>query len=70
MSPLFKKHKSLTELQEEDEYLDTEVSVTRKKAMIKALGQRAGKGSWKMFSDNGKTSGISWARVWAWLKRN
>ena len=67
---MFKRHKTLAELQEEDEYLDTEVSVTRKKAMIKALNARMGKGSWRLFSDNGKKSGLNWGRIKNWLKSN
>jgi len=62
--------KTLSELQEEDERLDTEVSVTRKRAMIKAIEAKMGKGSWRLFSDNGKLSGLNWTRIKNWLKTN
>jgi uncharacterized lipoprotein YehR (DUF1307 family) len=66
--PLFKSRPTLQELQEQDEYLTTEVSVKKKQAAIKALEQRMGKGSWKIFSNNGKKSGISFDRIKNWLK--
>jgi len=57
------EHKSLEELEEEDGKLDVEVSVARKRAMIKALEKREGKGSWRLFSTNGKLSGLNWTRI-------
>lgn len=65
---IFRQPKTLAESQEEDERLTTEVSIARKRAMIRELERREGKGSWKMFSDNNKKSGINFSRVWAWLK--
>jgi len=65
---MFRRPKTLAELQEEDERLDTEVSVARKKAMIRQAERQAGKGSWRMFSDNGRASGINWQRMMAWLR--
>lgn len=57
-------NKTLAELQEEDERLDTEVSVARKRAMIKAIDAKMGqKGSWRLFSDNGRLSGLNWDRI-------
>ena len=67
---MFKRPQSLAELQEEDERLDTELSVAQKKAVIKQLDDKMGKGSWKIFSDNGKMSGLNWHRVLNWLKSN
>lgn len=67
---LFNPPKSLAELQEEDERLDTELSVAKKKALIKQLESKMGKGSWRLFSDNGKMSGLSWDRIKNWLKNN
>ena len=64
----YNRTRTLDELEEEDERLDTEVSVARKRAMIKQLNMQAGKGSWRMFSDNGKVSGIDWQRVKTWLR--
>ena len=66
--PLFKREKTLTEKQDEDDSLDTDVSIARKRALLAQLNARAGSGSWKMFSSNNKKSGISWNRVWAWLR--
>ena len=66
--PFFKREKTLTEVQDEDDRLDTDVSIARKRALLAQLNARAGKGSWKMFSNNNKKSGISWSRVWAWLR--
>jgi hypothetical protein len=67
---LLKKQKTLAELQEEDETLDTEISVSRKRLMLKRLDDKLGKGGWKMFSSNGKIAGIDWGKVWVWLKNN
>ena len=55
---MFHQEKSLAELEEEDEALDTKLSLTRKKAMIKEAERQLGKGGWRMFSDNNKMSGI------------
>lgn len=65
---MFRRQKTLAELQDEDEQLDTTLSVARKKAMIKELERQQGRGSWRMFSDNGKASGINWQRIRAWLR--
>lgn len=65
---LFKSKPSLTELQEQDEYLTAEVSVRKKQAMIKQLERRMGKGSWKIFSSDGTHKGISFERIRNWLK--
>lgn len=64
----FLARKSLSELQEEDELLDYKLSITKKKAMIKELEHREGKGSWKIFSNNGKKMGVNFQRVKNWLK--
>ena len=66
--PFFGKEKTLTELQETDERLETEVSVAKKRAMLRELEARAGAGSWKMFSDDGTKRGVNISRVWQWLK--
>lgn len=66
----FESPKTLTELEEKDDRLDTEVSIAQKKAMIKRLEERGGQGSWKAFSSNGRKSGISWSSVWAWLRKH
>ena len=66
---MFKRRKSLDELQDEDEQLDAELSVAQKKATLRELNQRTGQTqSWKLFSDNGRQSGINFNRIVAWLK--
>jgi hypothetical protein len=65
---IFKAEPTLTELQDEDETLETKVSIARKRRAIRELEGKYGKGWQKDFSDNGKRSGINWMRVFAWLK--
>ncbi len=65
---IFKSEPSLSELQERDDFLTTKLSVTRKQALINELEGKAGKGSWKLFSDNQKKSGINFKAVWNWLR--
>jgi len=60
--------KSLDELQEEDEQLTTEVSISKKRAIIKRLKEEYGGNYITAFSDNGKKSGFSWQRALEWLK--
>lgn len=62
----FKTKKTLSELQEEDDRLTTELSVERKQSLIAEL-KRRGKNP-NDFSNNGKKSGINWSAVWRWLK--
>ena len=66
----FGKNKTLTELEEDDDRLDSELSIAKKRSMIKQLEERGGQGSWKAFSSDGKKSGISWSSVWNWLKHH
>ena len=65
---IFRRQKTLAELQEENEVLDTQLSVAQKRAMINRLEAQMGKGSWRLFSDNGSKSGINFSRIWHWLK--
>ena len=39
---VLERHKTLAELQEEDEHLETEVSIARKRAVIRELNRQAG----------------------------
>jgi hypothetical protein len=64
----FGKTKTLTELEEDDDRLDTELSIAKKRAMIKQLEERGGEGSWRAFSSNGKKSGLDWKAIWHWLR--
>ena len=66
--PLFKRERTLTEIQDEDERLEAEIPVAKKRALLAQLTARAGKGSWKPFSSNGTLGGVDWKRVWIWLK--
>lgn len=66
-----KEEKTLEELDEENGRLDTEISVARKRAILKAIDRKVGqKGSWRLFSDNGKMSGFSLSRAINWLRNN
>ncbi len=62
----FATSKSLADKEAEDEELDIDLSIAQKRAMIRELQHRGQ--DWKNFSDNGKKSGISWSRIWNWLK--
>jgi len=65
------EHKSLEELEEEDGKLDVEISVARKKAMLKAVDAKMGqKGGWRILSSNGRLRGLNWDRVRNWLRTN
>jgi hypothetical protein len=68
MTPLFGRTKSLTELEEDDDRLDTELSIAQKRAAIRRLEEQSGQGSWKAFSSNGKKGGIDWGAVGRWLR--
>ena len=67
---LFKRQKTLAEIQEEDELAAANLSLTKKRAMIYRLERQMGKGSWRNFSDNGKRSGVNFGRVRAWLREH
>lgn len=62
----FKGAKSLSDLQDEDERLQMELSVAQKRAAIRKLEER-GVG-WKPFSKDGTKRGISWSGVLAWFR--
>lgn len=62
-------HKSLEELEEENGELEAEISVAKKRAILRAIDKRMGeKGGWRRFSDNGKMSGFSLSRALHWLR--
>lgn len=65
---LLKPDKTLSELEEDEEYLKQRVAVARQRAMLKELEQREGKGAWKRLglSDDGKRPSVG--RIWQWLK--
>lgn len=65
---MFQKHKSLSELEEENEQLDAELSVARKKAMLAQVSQKGGAGFWKRFSSDGSRKGINFKAIGQWLK--
>lgn len=67
---LFKKEKTLADLQDEDERLDAELSVAQKRAILNKTEAKLGKGGWKRFSSNGKSSGFDFRRALNWLKSN
>lgn len=65
---MFTHHKTLEELQEEDENLSTQLSIEKKNATIRELKNKYGSGYVKAFSDNGKSSGLDFSRIINWLK--
>lgn len=66
MVNIFKREKSLTELEEEREHEESEVSLLKQKVLRRELEQKMGKGSLRYFKgEDGKTA---WSRVYAWLK--
>jgi hypothetical protein len=66
---LFKEEKSLSQLQEQDEHLDVQLSVARKRALLNELKEKSGSSSfWKLFSDNGSQSGLNFSRIIQYLK--
>ncbi len=65
---LLKPDKSLSEMEEEIEYTKTKRQLLEEQAAIKQLEEKMGKGSWKIFSSNGKKSGLDTSRIVAWLK--
>lgn len=65
------EHKTLEELEEEEGRLDTEISVARKRVILRAVDNKMGqKGGWRLFSDNGKMSGFNLSRAIHWLRNN
>ena len=60
--------KSLEELEEEIEYSKTKRDLLQEQAAIKEIEQKMGKGSWKMFSNNGQRSGLSLSKMLNWLR--
>lgn len=67
--PLFGK-KSLTQLQEDDDRLTTELSIARKRALIRRLDEVGGQGAWKMFSSDGTKRGVNFDAVKKWLREH
>lgn len=62
--------KSLSDLQEEDDRLTTELSVARKRALIRRLEEVGGQGSWRMFSGDGTKRGVDFSAVKRWLREH
>jgi len=51
---MFQRQKSIDELEEEGEKLDSEIGVARKRALLAELRQKGGAGFWKRFSSDGR----------------
>ena len=60
---LLKRHRTLEELEEENQEAEQELSLAKKRALIKRLEQHRGKGAWRMFTSTGNKSGIDWQRL-------
>jgi len=59
----FGSNKTLDELENEQEEMDAKLNLEQKKAKLKQIEKRYGKGGWKMFSNSGTKSGIDWDKV-------
>jgi hypothetical protein len=66
----FKSKPSLEELQRRNEYTEVELSLAKKKALIKELEAKSYQGKWKEMSDDGTKKGISFQKVITWLKQH
>jgi hypothetical protein len=55
--------KTLDEIEEEAETASAELQLAEKKRLLKETERQYGKGGWKMFSFNGKMSGIDWDKI-------
>jgi len=64
----FKPKPSIEELRKRNEYADEELSLAKKKAMMKELAQKGGKEKWKEMSDDGTKKGINFSRIMQWLR--
>lgn len=67
---MFQRQKSIDEMEEESEVLDTQIELKRKKLMLAELNKRGGEGFWKKFSFDGTKAGISFQKVKEWLSNN
>ena len=66
MQILPKREKTVSELEEEREHGEAEISVLKQKVLKRELEKRMGEGSAKYFKDDkGKTS---WGKIYQWLK--
>jgi hypothetical protein len=66
----FMPQKSLSDLEEEEEYSKQKHRVLEEKVAIAKLNQELKSHSaWKMFSSNGRRSGFSLAAAVNWLKQ-
>ena len=63
-----RREQSLSEMEEQEERLDAEISVMRKQQILKELKQKGGTGLWKRFSTDGTQSGINFRSVIRWLR--
>lgn len=59
----FGESKTLDELESESETMDAKISLAKKRALLKQVTKRHGKGGWKLFSSTGTKSGIDWDKV-------
>jgi hypothetical protein len=62
----FKEQPSVEELRQQEESLILQQSIAEKKMMIQKL-EAEGK-HWSEFSTNGKTSGINWEKIRAFIR--
>lgn len=66
MQNIFKRERTLAELEEEREHEESEVSLLKQKVLKRELERKMGKGSLKYFKgEDGRTA---WSRVLNWVK--
>ena len=66
MQNIFKREKTLAELEEEREHEESEVSLLRQKVLRRELENKMGKGSLKYFK--GEDGRPVWSKVYNWIK--
>jgi len=66
MGNIFKREKTLAELEEEKEHEESEVSLLQQKVLKRELERKMGNGSLKYFKgEDGRTG---WSKVYNWIK--
>ncbi len=60
----------LSDMEEEEEELDIQISVKQKRAILKELDKRGEKGFWRKFSINDKMSGMDWRKALHWIRNS
>ena len=57
-------------MEDEEDRLDAEISIVRKRQYLAELNKRGGQGFWKRFSSDGTKQGLNFKSIAEWLKNN